>query len=94
MLTVGISVLCGGGSVGFDPVPEETGKVAISPQAVSARIVTPIRETLKFNRIRICAKRDPYIAVAPSIAREAKVKLYVPRIRLCCPYDSEQTAFI
>jgi hypothetical protein len=40
MLTVGIKVLFGGGSVGLGPVPADTGNRAISPQAHSAAAAT------------------------------------------------------
>ena len=36
LLTVGISVLLGAGSVGAGPVPTETGSWAMSPQPASA----------------------------------------------------------
>ena len=41
MLTVGISVVRGGGSVGSGPMPAVIGSLAISPQADSASRAAP-----------------------------------------------------
>jgi hypothetical protein len=67
-LTVGISVLFGGGSVGVGPVPEETSKVAISLQAASTRIAAPNNEAFNLDRNRSGAEFSPFIAVAPLLA--------------------------
>jgi hypothetical protein len=53
MFTVGISVVCGAGSVGSGPVLPASGSVAISLQAESTNAVMPNNEALERARTRL-----------------------------------------
>ena len=53
MFTVGMRVCCGGGNVGCEPLPADTGRVATSPQALSASTTMPINEATKGGNVSL-----------------------------------------
>jgi hypothetical protein len=54
--------------VGRGPMPAETGSVATSPQAVSAKTTTPINRVIERGRTRLSAERECPVKSAPATA--------------------------
>jgi hypothetical protein len=73
MFTVGMRVCCGGGNVGCEPLPAETGSVATSPQALSANTTMPINGAIKRRDVSLVIDIERLITTVPLISRIVKV---------------------